>query len=111
MVQFVGHVSGPKGPQSTLTKYQTVNRPKFDLWVMSARDAVTDDQWAQIWEGAEQAGYGALRSQGFGKFDCWGWDKVPFEDVPEEIRDSRPPVEHDFDGEEVVEEAERLIRI
>jgi hypothetical protein len=36
--------------------------------VLSVRDALTSEQWADIWVHAQENGFRALRSQGFGRF-------------------------------------------
>ena len=73
---FIGHVSGPKGPQSTLTYHECVERATIDLDVMVLRDEVSEGHWPEIWRHAQENGLGALRSQGFGRFDIEAWDRV-----------------------------------
>lgn len=75
---FIGHTSGPKGPQSNLTYYEYVERPVITFEVMVAQDALSLDQWAQMWVLAQENGLGALRSQGFGRFDIERWARVDF---------------------------------
>lgn len=71
---FIGHVSGPKGPQSTLTYHQYVERPTLEFDVLALRDQVKPEQWREVWLHAQENGLGALRSQGFGRFDVEAWD-------------------------------------
>lgn len=73
---FIGHVSGPRGPQSTLTHYEYVEGAVIDFDVMVAEDAIDHEHWPQIWVLAQENGLGALRSQGFGRFDIWEWEPV-----------------------------------
>lgn len=70
---FIGHVTGPKGPQSTLTYHEYVINPVIDFEVMVSHDCVGADDWAAIWVNAQEIALGALRSQGFGRFDVLAW--------------------------------------
>ncbi len=70
---FVGHVTGPQGPHSTLTYYEYVERAEITFDVRVAEDLVSEQQWGELWTLAEQNGLGALRSQGFGRFDIEAW--------------------------------------
>lgn len=74
---FIGHVTGPRGPQSTLGYHEFVAGAVLDFAVMSCRDEVTPRQWAEIWVLAQEGGLGALRSQGHGRFDVERWDVIP----------------------------------
>lgn len=73
---FVGHVTGPQGPRSTLTRYEFVYQPRIEFQVKVARDFITDPQWAELWTLAQDNGLGSLRSQGYGTFDIEAWDNV-----------------------------------
>jgi len=73
---FVGHPSGPRGPQSNLTYYEYVERPEIEFDVIVAQDAVDDDHWPEMWQLGQENGLGALRSQGFGRFDIEEWEQV-----------------------------------
>ncbi len=66
---FIGHVSGPKGPQSNLTYIEFVERPRIEFEVIVLHDEIKPADWPEIWNHAEENGLGALRSQGFGRFD------------------------------------------
>lgn len=73
---FVGHVTGPQGPKSTLTRYEYVYQPRITFDVKVVKDFITDEQWAELWELAQKNGLGSLRSQGYGCFDIEAWDEV-----------------------------------
>lgn len=73
---FVGHVNGPKGPQSNLTYYQVMEEPVFVFQVLVAKNEILEPLFETIWVTAQQQGLGALRSQGFGRFDVERWEKV-----------------------------------
>ncbi|SRR6266496_2326194 len=95
---IVGHITGPQGPRATLTYHEYVERPvvEFDVLIAESKsaraywrklpsredeaklegDMLTDDQWALIWVHAQENGLGALRSQGYGRFDIEAWDLV-----------------------------------
>jgi hypothetical protein len=72
---FIGHVSGPKGPQSTLTYHEYVERAVIEFDVMVCRDEVKAEHWPEIWVHCQENGLGALRSQGFGRFDIEQWER------------------------------------
>jgi hypothetical protein len=72
---FVGHVSGPTGPRSTLTYYEYVECAIADFDIKVTEDAIPAEDWPQIWVQAQENGLGALRSQGHGTFDITAWDK------------------------------------
>lgn len=73
---FIGHVSGPQGPRSTMTYVEYVWAPRISFDVLVTRDSVDQDRWAEIWEHAQENGLGALRSQDFGRFDIVEWRHV-----------------------------------
>ena len=73
---FIGHTTGPKGPQSNLTYYEYATRPIVAFDVMVTRDALPLEYWPELWVQAQENGLGALRSQGFGRFDILAWDVV-----------------------------------
>lgn len=73
---FIGHVMGPRGPQSTLTYHEYVEGAVIDLTVMVLRDEVRAEHWPEIWVHAQENGLGALRSQGFGRFDIERWERI-----------------------------------
>lgn len=73
---FVGHVSGPQGPRSTLTYYEYVENAEIEFTVLVTQDCIDDDHWPLIWVQAQEIGLGALRSQGHGRFDIIMWEKI-----------------------------------
>lgn len=72
----IGHVSDKNGQRSTLGYHQYVEKAHLTFDVLSTRDAIEEDWWVDIWTHAEENGLGALRSQGYGKFDLIAWDKI-----------------------------------
>jgi hypothetical protein len=73
---IVGHVSGPQGPRSTLGYHEYVQRPDITFDVLVTRDSIPPDWWPELWTQMEENAIGALRSQGYGKFDILAWDVV-----------------------------------
>jgi hypothetical protein len=73
---FIGHTSGPSGPQSNLTHIEYVTQPTIKFVVMVARDGVEDNHWPEIFVHMQENGLGALRSQGFGRFDVLQFDRL-----------------------------------
>jgi hypothetical protein len=72
----IGHVTGPEGPRSTLGYYEYARRATIDFDVLVTRDSIKDDWWVDLWTHMEENGMGALRSQGYGKFDVLAWDQI-----------------------------------
>lgn len=73
---FVGHVNGPRGPQSNLTLYEYVERPVVTIELKVLRDSVEAQNWPQLWVFMQENGIGALRSQSYGRFDVVDWKKL-----------------------------------
>lgn len=72
----VGQVSGPTGTRSVLGYYEYVSKGEFNFELKVVRDMIDPTQWAEIWTHMEENGLGALKSQGYGKFDLIRWDRV-----------------------------------
>lgn len=75
-LEFVGHITDKLGPRSTVTKYQYVERARIAFTVMVLHNSVENQHWSEMWNLAEEEGLGALRSQGFGRFDVEVWEPV-----------------------------------
>jgi hypothetical protein len=92
---FVGHVSGPQGPRSTLTYYQYCTRPQITFLCATLQNDVIDQHWPAIWLTFQSNGLGALRSQDAGRFTVVGWEKaepVPLASLePEWVTNSGDP--------------------
>lgn len=73
---FVGHTTGPKGPQSNLTLYEYVERATVEFEIMAAQEDVILEHWQGLWVYMQENGLGALRSQGFGRFDVTAWERI-----------------------------------
>ena len=73
---FIGHVTGPSGPQSNLTHVEYVFQPRIQFDIMVTQDGVEAQNWPQIWVSMQEIGLGALRSQGFGRFDIEVFDRL-----------------------------------
>lgn len=73
---FVGHVTGPSGPRSTLGYHEYVTQAEISFEVLVTKDAIPQEWWPQLWTQMEENAIGALRSQGFGKFDIVEWQHV-----------------------------------
>jgi hypothetical protein len=95
---FVGHVSGPQGPRSTLTYYQYVAAPRIQFLVATIQDDVIAKEWPRIWVTLESLGFGALRSQDAGRFEVEAWKEVD----PVPLSSLRPAYEGVAQAEEEV---------
>lgn len=72
----IGHVTGPQGPRATLGRHEFVTRAKIEFCVMSHRDCIKPDQWEELLILGQEIGLGALRSQGYGRFNVTGFNRV-----------------------------------
>lgn len=72
----VGHVTGPKGPRSTLTYYDYCERAECSFTVSSLEDRVERGQWERILIAGEKLGLGALRSLSHGQFVVTAFDRL-----------------------------------
>lgn len=73
---FIGHVVGPKGPQSNLTLVQVVKRATINFTIRVVRDEIAHDYWPLFWVHAQENGLGAMRSQSYGRFDLTRFEPV-----------------------------------
>lgn len=73
---FVGHTTGPNGPQSNLTRYEYCEKATITFRVKVVEDSIENQNWPKLWVLAQEEGIGAIRSQGHGCFDILRWDKV-----------------------------------
>lgn len=77
----IGHVSGPKGPRSTLTYYDYCESRDGDLLTTSAticslEDCISREMWEKVLVHMQRNGLGAIRSLGHGCFRVTGFDKL-----------------------------------
>lgn len=75
----VAHTNGPSGSNSHITKVEFVHRPtaEVEITVVKAGERhLNDAAWKVIWNYAEEFGWGSARSQGYGRFDVIGWEKI-----------------------------------
>lgn len=72
----VGHISGPKGPRSTLTYYDYCVQPSVTFTMSASEDCITREQWERILVQGQRLGLGALRSLGYGQFKITAFDRV-----------------------------------
>ncbi len=71
-----GHVMGPQGPRTMISRFEVCHQPTVTFEVVSAQDAVDADHWPNIWLLGEQNGLGSSRSQGYGRFETMEWKKL-----------------------------------
>jgi hypothetical protein len=72
----IGHVFGATGPRSIVGYHEYVERASLDFRVLTMRDCLAAEQWADLWVHAQENGLGALRSQGFGRFYIEQWQRI-----------------------------------
>lgn len=66
---IIGHINGPQGEKSTLTYHEYVRQASCSFVVASLEDCIEPQQWAAILQLSMENGFGALRSQGHGRYD------------------------------------------
>jgi len=75
--EFVGHITGPKGPQSIIQRMDYVEQAEIEIIVKAIRtNTVKDWHIQQIFELMQESGLGARRSQECGKFDMLSFEQV-----------------------------------
>lgn len=72
----IGHVRGPQGPQSNLTYHEYVDNAEITFTVKVTEDAIPHVFWPRLWVQAQDNGLGAVRSQGYGRFDIEAWEVI-----------------------------------
>jgi len=73
---FIGHVSGPQGPRSNLTRVEVVSEATIHVEVMVLRDEIAHRHWPIIFLTGAEEGLGAMRSQGYGRFDLTRFERI-----------------------------------
>jgi len=72
----IGHVFSPAGPRSIVGYHEFVQGASLEFQVLTMRDCLAPEQWADLWVHAQENGLGALRSQGFGRFFIQQWERI-----------------------------------
>jgi hypothetical protein len=76
------HVDTPQGPRTAIKRVDYVERPvlRFNVWVLATAAAegrhVGEDEIVKMLTFGQENGIGADRSQGHGKFDVVGFEKI-----------------------------------
>ena len=73
---FIGHVSGPQGPRSNLTRVEVVRGATIHIDMMVLRDEIEHHHWPIIWLTGQEEGLGAMRSQGYGRYDLVRFERT-----------------------------------
>jgi hypothetical protein len=73
---FIGHVSGPQGPRSNLTRVEVVSGATIHVDMQVLRDEVQHHHWPIIFLAGQENGLGAMRSQGYGRFDIVRFERT-----------------------------------
>jgi hypothetical protein len=73
---FIGHVSGPQGPRSNLTRVEVVSGATIHFESMILRDEIQHTHWPIIFLAGQENGLGAMRSQGYGRFDVTRFERT-----------------------------------
>lgn len=74
--QNVAHISGPKGPMSTITRAEYVEGASLAFNIYSLNDELEEEHWFEIFTHAQENGLGSSRSLGYGTFNITAWSKV-----------------------------------
>lgn len=73
---FIGHVSGPQGPRSNLTRVEVVSGATIHVQMQVLRDEIQHHHWPIIFLTGQEEGLGAMRSQGYGRYDLVRFERV-----------------------------------
>lgn len=74
--QRLKHITGPKGPQSTIAVVDLVIKPRIEFEVRVLNDWVPPKLWRSLWEYIGQDGIGSDRARGDGQNEIVSWEKV-----------------------------------
>lgn len=69
IITFIGHTSGPNGPQNNMTFLEVAFEPIISFDISVWHDEVPLEAWPDILELSQDIGLGAQRSQGSGRFN------------------------------------------
>lgn len=73
---FIGHVSGPQGPRSNLTRVEVVSEATIHVEIMVLRDEIAHEHWPVLFLCGQENGLGAMRSQGYGRYDVTRFERT-----------------------------------
>lgn len=73
---FIGHVTGPQGPRSNLTRVEVVRGATIHVDMQVLRDEIAHHHWPIILLTGQEEGLGAMRSQGYGRFDVVRFERT-----------------------------------
>jgi hypothetical protein len=73
---FIGHVTGPQGPRSNLTRVEVVSGATIHFEAKILRDEIQHHHWPIIFLAGQENGLGAMRSQGYGRFDVSRFERT-----------------------------------
>lgn len=73
---FIGHVSGPQGPRSNLTRVEVVSGATIHVDLQVLRDEIEHHHWPIIFLAGQENGLGAMRSQGYGRYDVVRFERT-----------------------------------
>lgn len=69
------HATTPRGPMSSLSYHEYVERAVFRFQIQVVRDEIAAENWPEIWLLCQENGIGACRSQSYGRFDVTHWSQ------------------------------------
>lgn len=73
---FIGHVTGPQGPRSNLTRVEVVSGATIHYEAQILRDEIEHEHWPIIFLCGQENGLGAMRSQGYGRYDVTRFERT-----------------------------------
>lgn len=76
VLTVIGHVRTPKGERSTLAYVEYCAQPEIEFGIKVMDDCILENQWRVIWAVAQENGLGAMRSQGYGRFDVLDFEQI-----------------------------------
>lgn len=73
--QAVLHVSGPQGLRDAISAQDYVEQPVIIFRALVAKDELSADVWDKLWVFCQENGLGAMRSQDFGRFNVFHFER------------------------------------
>ncbi len=72
----VKHISTPKGPRSSISRVEYVERPRLEFTVRVHDDFLSREAWGRVWVRLQDIGIGADRARSDGQFELVSWERL-----------------------------------
>lgn len=73
---MIVHIEDARGRRSSLAYHEYLERVEMSFDVIVLQNLIEAHRWPELWIHAEENGFGASRSQSFGRFDVTRWERL-----------------------------------